>query len=64
MTRELVGAGRIHADARNVDGRTLGEVGRRRERPGQEVILPSTTPPGRPAASRSCAATSRPRAGW
>jgi dihydroxy-acid dehydratase len=45
VARELVGAGRIHADARGVDGRTLGEVATAvEERPGQDVVLPYTAP--------------------
>jgi dihydroxy-acid dehydratase len=45
VARELVGAGRIHADARGVDGRTLGDVATAvEERPGQDVVLPYTAP--------------------
>ena len=37
--------GAAHADAPNVDGRSLGEVGgRREETPGQEVVVPLETP--------------------
>ena len=42
VARELVGAGRIHADERGVDGRTLGEVGdggRRAARPGRRRLV-------------------------
>ena len=39
MTRELAKAGLWHTGARNVDGRTLGEIAAdARETPGQEVI--------------------------
>ena len=39
------GAGSIHADARGVDGRTLGEVADgAHETPGQEVVVSSETP--------------------
>jgi dihydroxy-acid dehydratase len=45
MTRELVGAGLVHAGARNVDGRTIGEIAESAEAaPGQEVILPIDRP--------------------
>ena len=64
VARELVGAGRIHADARGVDGRTLGDVGTAVvERPGPGRRRPvRRRRSSRPAASRSCAARSRPRA--
>ena len=40
VARELVGAGVVHADARTVDGRSLGDVALgASERPGQEVVL-------------------------
>ena len=40
IARELVGAGVAHADARGVDGHTLGEVGTAvQERPGQDVVV-------------------------
>jgi dihydroxy-acid dehydratase len=45
VARELVGAGRIHADERGVDGRTLGDVATAVvERPGQDVVVPYTSP--------------------
>jgi dihydroxy-acid dehydratase len=45
VVRELVGAGRIHAGERGVDGHTLGEVGTAvQERPGQDVVVPYATP--------------------
>jgi dihydroxy-acid dehydratase len=45
VARELVGAGRIHTDARGVDGRTLGDVATAVvERPGQDVVVPYTSP--------------------
>ncbi|GIU94851.1 MAG: dihydroxy-acid dehydratase [Gaiellaceae bacterium] len=45
VARELVKAGLVHADARTVDGRTLGEVATAVvERPGQEVVVPVETP--------------------
>ncbi|MGE0029091.1 MAG: dihydroxy-acid dehydratase [Thermoleophilia bacterium] len=45
MTRELVGAGLVNADTRNVDGRTLAEIAEAAEEtPGQEVILPIDRP--------------------
>ena len=62
MTRELAKAGLVHTGARNVDGRTLGEIAAdARETPGQEVI-PCRWRPRCPRAGawRSCAATSRP----
>src|SRR5262249_44282613 len=40
VARELVGAAVAHADARGVDGHTLGEVGTLvEERPGQDVVV-------------------------
>jgi dihydroxy-acid dehydratase len=40
VARELVGAGVAHADARGVDGHTLGEVGSDvEETPGQDVVV-------------------------
>jgi dihydroxy-acid dehydratase len=45
MTRELAKAGLLNADARNVDGRTLGEIAAAAdETPGQEVVLPIERP--------------------
>jgi dihydroxy-acid dehydratase len=45
VARELVGAGRIHAGERGVDGRTLGDVATAVvERPGQDVVVPYTSP--------------------
>jgi len=45
VARELVKAGLVHGDARNVDGRTLGEIATAVvERPGQEVVVPIETP--------------------
>jgi dihydroxy-acid dehydratase len=45
VARELVGVGAVHADARGVDGRTLGEVAVAvRERPGQDVVVPYSSP--------------------
>jgi dihydroxy-acid dehydratase len=45
VARELVGAGRIHADARGVDGRTLGDVATAVvERPGQDVVVSWESP--------------------
>jgi dihydroxy-acid dehydratase len=45
VARELLKAGLLHAEARNVDGRTLGEIGTAvAERPGQEVVVPIETP--------------------
>jgi dihydroxy-acid dehydratase len=45
VARELAKKGLIHADAPNVDGRTLGEIGAAvLERPGQEVVVPIETP--------------------
>ena len=65
VARELVGAGRIHADARGVDGRTLGDVahgGRRAARARTSSSRTTTPVQADAAASRSCAARSRPRA--
>jgi len=45
VARELAKAGLVHEDARNVDGRTLGEIAAAVvERPGQEVVVPIETP--------------------
>jgi dihydroxy-acid dehydratase len=45
VARELQKAGLVHAEARNVDGRTLGEIATAVvERPGQEVVVPIETP--------------------
>jgi dihydroxy-acid dehydratase len=45
VARELARGGLVHADARNVDGRTLGEVGSAAiETPGQEVVVPLERP--------------------
>jgi dihydroxy-acid dehydratase len=45
VARELAGAGVLHADARGVDGRTLGEVAARTvEQVGQQVVVPYTRP--------------------
>jgi dihydroxy-acid dehydratase len=45
VARELLKAGLVHEEARNVDGRTLGEIATAVvERPGQEVVVPIETP--------------------
>jgi len=45
VARELMKNGLIDGDARNVDGRTLGEIAAAViERPGQEVVVPIETP--------------------
>ena len=45
VARELAKRGLVHADAPNVDGRTLGEIAAAvEERPGQEVVVPIETP--------------------
>jgi dihydroxy-acid dehydratase len=45
VARELVKAGLVHGEARNVDGRTLGQIASAVvERPGQEVVAPIETP--------------------
>jgi dihydroxy-acid dehydratase len=45
VARELLGAGLVHGDAPNVDGRTLAEVAAAAvETPGQEVVVPIATP--------------------
>ena len=45
MTRELTKAGLLNTDARNVDGRTLGQIAAdAHETPGQQVILPIEHP--------------------
>jgi dihydroxy-acid dehydratase len=42
VARSLVDAGLVHADAPNVDGRTLAEIAASaRETPGQEVVVPA-----------------------
>jgi dihydroxy-acid dehydratase len=45
VARELVKGGLVHADAVNVDGRTLAEIADAvQETPGQEVVVPIETP--------------------
>jgi dihydroxy-acid dehydratase len=45
VARELVAAGLVHPEARNVDGRTLGEIGASaHESPGQEVVVSAAQP--------------------
>ena len=45
VARELLKRELVHADAPNVDGRTLGEIAAAVvERPGQEVVVPIETP--------------------
>jgi dihydroxy-acid dehydratase len=45
MTRELTKAGLVNTEARNVDGRTLGQIAAdAHETPGQQVILPIEHP--------------------
>jgi dihydroxy-acid dehydratase len=45
VARELLKAELVHGEARNVDGRTLGEIASAVvERPGQEVVVPLETP--------------------
>jgi dihydroxy-acid dehydratase len=45
VARELVKGGLVHVDARNVDGRTLGEIAdAAEEKPGQEVVVPIEHP--------------------
>jgi dihydroxy-acid dehydratase len=45
VARELVRGGLVHGDARNVDGRTLAEIGEgAREEAGQEVVVPTDRP--------------------
>ena len=45
VARELVKRDLVHADAPNVDGRSLGEIAAAvEERPGQEVVVPLETP--------------------
>src|SRR5205807_2135801 len=45
VARELVKGGLVHTEARNVDGRTLGEIaGAAEEKPGQEVVVPIERP--------------------
>ena len=45
VARELVGAGKVHAAARGVDGRSLAEVAADVvETPGQDVVVPWQTP--------------------
>jgi dihydroxy-acid dehydratase len=45
VARELLKRDLLHAGARNVDGRSLGEVAAAvAERPGQEVVVPIETP--------------------
>jgi dihydroxy-acid dehydratase len=45
MTRELLSRNLLHADTRNVDGRTTGQIGAdANETEGQKVIVPIDTP--------------------
>ena len=45
LTRELAKRGLVNTDARNVDGRTLGEIAAAaKETPGQKVVLPIEEP--------------------
>jgi dihydroxy-acid dehydratase len=45
VTRELLKRELVHAGARNVDGRTLGEIAEAvDERPGQQVVVPIEAP--------------------
>ena len=45
VARELLKRELVHADAPNVDGRSLGEIAAAaEERPGQEVVVPIETP--------------------
>ena len=45
MTRELLSRDLVHGDARNVDGRSLAEIGAQaNETPGQQVIVPVDAP--------------------
>jgi dihydroxy-acid dehydratase len=45
VARELVRAGLAHGEARNVDGRTLAEIGEAaEEQPGQEVVVSAERP--------------------
>jgi dihydroxy-acid dehydratase len=45
VARELLGRGLVHGDARNVDGRTLGEIAAAVvERQGQEVVVSIESP--------------------
>jgi dihydroxy-acid dehydratase len=45
VARELLKHGLVHADAPNVDGRSLGAIAAAvEERPGQEVVVPIETP--------------------
>jgi dihydroxy-acid dehydratase len=45
VARELLKGGLVHSDARNVDGRTLAEIGEQAvEEPGQEVVVPIEQP--------------------
>jgi dihydroxy-acid dehydratase len=45
VARELLKRGLVHADAPNVDGRSLGAIAAAvEERPGQEVVVPIETP--------------------
>ncbi len=45
VARELIKRDLVHADARNVDGRTLRQIaGAVQERPGQRVVVPIETP--------------------
>ena len=45
VARELLKRGLVHADAPNVDGRTLGDIATAVvERPGQQVVVPIETP--------------------
>ena len=66
VIKRLKELGALHEDELTVTGQTIGEVAdAAEETPGQDVVRPVDQPlkPEREA-SRSCAATSRPRAAW
>ena len=66
VVERLAEAGLLHRDAITVTGRTIGEeADAAEEAEGQEVVRAARRPArSRTAASRSCAATSRPTAAW
>ena len=63
VAKRLLEAGLLHEDAITVTGRTVGEHAREAARPRASASCARSTTRSRPpAAWRSCAATSRPRA--
>ena len=65
VLKRLKEAGLLHEDALTVTGQTVGEIAdAATETEGQQVVRPLDVRSRRPAAWRSCTATSRPTAAW